>query len=441
MPDASSDEAVRDEAAGAPEQGRRRRLGRARGLLRRRAGLVAFLAVVGPGLITASADNDAQGITTYSLVGAKTGYALLWVLPLALLALVVTQEIGARIGLVTGKGLGALIRERFGVRPATLAMLLLLIANLATTAAEFAGVAAALEIFGVSRYISVPLAAVLVLVLVAKGGYRRVERVLLIGSAVFAAYIVSGFLAHPDWGSAFHGFTTPSFQKDPIFVLTAVGMVGTTITPWGQFFIQGYVVDKGLGPDDLAYERADVFLGQAAMGVVVFFIIIATAATVFATGGTIETAKDAALALEPLAGRFAETLFALGLLNASLMGANILPLSTSYAICEAFGFELGLDQYIREAPVFYGTIAFAIGFGALVVLIPGIPLVPILFVSAVVNAVLLAPILVYLYVLANDRDLMGDLRNKRLANVLTIGTIVLLIALTVVLVVVSIAAT
>jgi Mn2+/Fe2+ NRAMP family transporter len=419
-------------------QGRRR--GRARGLLRRRAGLVAFLAVVGPGLITASADNDAQGITTYSLVGAKTGYALLWVLPLALVALVVTQEIGARIGLVTGKGLGALIRERFGVRPAAVAMLLLLVANLATTAAEFAGVAASLEIFGVSRYISVPLAAILVLVVVAKGGYRRVERVLLIGSAVFAAYIIAGVLAHPDWTAAFQGFVTPSFEKDPIFILTAVGMVGTTVTPWGQFFIQGYVVDKGLGPDDLAYERADVFLGQLAMGVVVFFIIIATAATVFATGGSIVDAKDAALALEPLAGRFAETLFALGLLNASLMGANILPLSTSYAVCEAFGFELGLDRYIREAPVFYGMVAFTIGFGALVVLIPGVPLVPILFISAVVNALLLAPILVYLYVLANDRDLMGDLKNGRLANAATIATIALLILLTIALVVAALLA-
>lgn len=394
---------------------------------------MAFLAVVGPGLITASADNDAQGITTYSLVGARTGYALMWVLPLALAALVVTQEIGARIGIVTGKGLGALIRERFGVRPAALAMLMLLVANLATTAAEFAGIAAALEIFGVTKYLSVPIAAVLVLVLVAKGGYRRVERILLIGSAVFIAYIISGFMAHPDWGAAFNGLVTPSFNRDTIFVLTAVGMVGTTVTPWGQFFIQGYVVDKGLGPDDLRYERGDVFLGQIAMGTVVFFIIVATAATVFATGAKIVDAQDAARALEPLAGRFAETLFALGLLNASLMGAGILPLSTSYAICEAFGFELGLDQYIREAPVFYGTLAFAIVFGALVVLIPGIPLVPILFVSAVVNAVLLAPILVYLYLLANDRDLMGDLRNGRLANVLTIGTIVLLVSLTIVL--------
>jgi Mn2+/Fe2+ NRAMP family transporter len=396
-------------------------------------GLLAFLAVVGPGLITASADNDAQGITTYSLIGARTGYQLLWVLPLALVALVVTQEIGARIGIVTGKGLGALIRERFGVRPAAVAMLLLLVANLGTTAAEFAGIAASLEIFGVSKYISVPIAAVLVLLLVAKGGYRRVERVLLVLSAVYVAYVISGFLAHPDWGQAVHGLVTPSFEKSPIFVLTAVGMVGTTVTPWGQFFIQGYVVDKGLGPDDLRYERGDVYLGQAMMGVVVFFIIVATAATIHAAGGSIVDAKDAALALKPLAGRFAETLFAFGLLNASVMAAGILPLSTSYAVCEAFGFELGLDQPVREAPVFFGTIASSIGFGALVVLIPGVSLVPVLFASAVVNGVLLAPILGYLYLLANDRDLMGELRNGRLANVLTIITIVLLLVLTLVL--------
>jgi Mn2+/Fe2+ NRAMP family transporter len=419
-----------------PEEGR----GRARGLLRRRAGLLAFLAVVGPGLITASADNDAQGITTYSLVGARTGYTLLWLIPLAVVALVVTQEIGARIGLVTGKGLGALIRERFGVRPTAVAMLLLLVANLGTTAAEFAGIAASLEIFGVTKYLSVPIAAVLVLVLVAKGGYRRIERVFLALSAVYVSYVISGLLAHPDWSAAIHGLVSPEFQRDPLFVLTAVGMVGTTVTPWGQFFIQAYVVDKSLGPEDLRYERLDVFLGAAATATVIFFIVVATAATIFATGGSIGDAKDAALALEPLAGRFAETLFAFGLLNASLLAAGVLPLSTSYAICEAFGFEFGLDRYVREAPVFFGTIALSIGVGAVIVLIPGITLIPILFVSAVINGVLLAPILVYLYFLANDRELMGELRNGRVSNVLTLVTIVLLVILSVVLLVAGLAA-
>ncbi len=418
---------------------RREGRGRARGLLRRRAGLIAFLAVVGPGIIAASADNDAQGITTYSLVGARTGYGLLWLLIPAGIALVVTQEIGARIGMTTGKGLGALIRERFGVRPAATAMLLLLLANLGTTAAEFAGIAASLEIFGVSRYISVPVAAILVTVLVARGTFRRIERVFLALSAFYIAYVVSGLLAHPEWGKALDGFVTPSLSLTPTVLLVAVGMVGTTVTPWGQFFIQAYVVDKSLGPDDLRYERADVFIGTVMTAVVMFFIILATAATVFTRGGSIVDAKDAAVALEPLAGRFAEMLFALGLLNASFLAAGVLPLSTSYAVCEAFGFEFGLDEGVRDAPVFYGVFAFAILFGAGVVLLPGISLVPILFLSAVVNGVLLAPILVYLYVLANDPNLMGEYRNGRLANTLTIATIVMLVVLTLVLVGVGIA--
>jgi Mn2+/Fe2+ NRAMP family transporter len=319
-------------------------------------------------------------------------------------------------------------------------MLLLLVANLGTTTAEFAGIAAALEIFGVTKYLSVPIAALLVFWLVAKGGYRRIERVFLILSAVYVSYVISGILAHPGWGDAVHGLTTPSFEKNPIFVLTAVAMVGTTVTPWGQFFIQAYVVDKSLGPEDVRYERLDVFLGAIVTCVVIFFIIVATAATIHASGGSIVDAKDAALALEPLAGRFAETLFAFGLLNASLLAAGVLPLSTSYAICEAFGFELGLDEFVHEAPVFFGTIAFTIGVSVLVVLIPGVPLVPILFVSAVVNGVLLAPILGYLYVLANDKELMGELKNGRVANVLTVATIVLLVSLTIVLAVAALAA-
>ena len=431
---------IAGDSAGGSETNARRRVGRARGLLRRRAGLVAFLAVVGPGIVAASADNDAQGITTYSLVGARTGYTLLWLLLLAGLALVVTQEIGARIGLATGKGLGALIRERFGARLAAVAMLLLLMANLGTTAAEFAGIAASLEFFGVSRYISVPIAALLVTLLVARGSYKRIERVFLVLSAFYLAYVISGFLAHPDWGQAVDGLLTPTLPLTPTILLTAVAMVGTTVTPWGQFFIQAYVVDKSLGPDDLRYERLDVFIGTVMTTVVMFFIIVATAATIFASGGSIVDAKDAAVALEPLAGRFAGTLFALGLLNASFLAAGVLPLSTSYAVCEAFGFEFGLDERVHDAPVFYGVFSFAIVFGAGVVLLPGVSLVPILFLSAVVNGVLLAPILIFLFVLANDPDLMGEHRNGRLSNVLTIATIVLLIGLTIVLAAVGIAA-
>lgn len=414
-------------------------LKRARLRLVRRTGLIAFLAVVGPGLITASADNDAQGVTTYAVAGARTGYRLLWLLLLVTFSLAVIQEVGARLGVVTGKGLGALIRERYGVRTAAFVMLLLLVANLGTVAAEFAGIAVALDIFHVSKFISVPVAAVVVFILVARGSYRRIERMFLVLSAMYVAYIVSGFLAHPDWGTAIHNTVVPSFSATGAFMLAAVALVGTTVTPWGQFFIQAYVVDKGLGPDDLRYERADVFLGAFITDLIAFFIVVATAATVFATHGAINDAADAAIALRPLAGRFASTLFAFGLLNASFLAAGVLPLSTAYPICEAFGFEMGMDRGVREAPIFYGVFAFSIAFGAGIVLIPGAPLLGILYISAAINAVLLAPILWYTYRLANDRDLMGRHRNGRLANVLTGATIILLVVLTAVLLVASFA--
>jgi NRAMP (natural resistance-associated macrophage protein)-like metal ion transporter len=396
--------------------------------------LVAFLAVMGPGLISASADNDAQGITTYSIVGAKFGYELLWLAVVGMLALVVTQEVGARLGVVTGKGLAALIRERFGVRPAAAAMVLLLLANLGTTAAEFAGMAAAMEVFHVSRYIAVPLGAAFVTILILRGTYKRIQQVFIVMSLFYVSYVISGIMAHPDWHAALHGLVVPTIHTNSAFLLTAVAMVGTTVTPWGQFFIQAYVVDKALAPEDLRYERWDVAIGTTLTIVVLFFVVLATAATIWAHGGgAINDAADAAAALAPLAGSFAVTLFAFGLLNASLLAAGVLPLSSSYAICEAFGFEMGLDRGIREAPVFYGIFAGAIVLGAGFVLLPGISLVPVLFLSAAVNGVLLAPILIYLYVLANDEELLGEHRNGRLANVLLLGTITLLLGLTLVL--------
>lgn len=408
------------------------RRGRARGI-RGRTALLAFLAVVGPGLISAAADNDAQGITTYTLVGAHFGYELLWVTLIGGAALLVTQEAGARVGIVTGKGLSALVRERFGVRLATIAIVLLLVANLGTTAAEFAGIAAASGIYGVSRFVAVPVGAAVVMLLILRGSYKRIERVFIVMSLLLLGYVVSGILAQPDWNAAIHGLLVPTIQFNGSFLLAAVATIGTTVTPWGQFFIQAYVVDKALAPEDLGYERADVGIGTLATVTVLFFIVVAAAATVHATGGRINDAADAAAALEPLAGRFAADLFALGLLNASLLAAGVLPLATSYAVCEAFGFELGLDNAIRDAPVFYGIFIGAIVIGAGVVLLPGISLVPILFVSAAVNGVLLAPILIFLLVLANDRELMGDRRNGRVANVFTIATVVLLIGLTLVL--------
>ncbi len=408
--------------------------GRRGRLLRRGSLIVVFLGVLGPGLITASADNDAQGVTTYAQVGAQQGYRLLWLLLVITFSLAVTQEIGARMGIATGKGLAALIRERFGLRPAAWAMLLLLVANLGTTAAEFAGLAAACELFHISRFVSVPLGALLVFVLISRGTYRRVERVFLVLSVVYVVYIVSGLLAHPAWGSALRATVVPSYSPTAAFMLAAVGLVGTTVTPWGQFFIQAYVVDKGISAGKINYERADVFFGAFVTDFIAFFIVVATAATLYRHGlRDITSASQAAMALRPLAGRFAAILFGLGLLNASLLAACVLPLATAYPICEAMGFEMGVDKPVRQAPVFYGTFAFCILFGALVVLLPGASLIAILFFSAVLNGVLLAPLLIYLYVIANDEAIMGQFRNGRVANVLTLATIVLLIALTAVL--------
>lgn len=400
--------------------------------------MLGFLAVLGPGLITASADNDAQGITTYSLAGAQTGYRLLWLLILVVIALGVTQEMGARLGMATGKGLGALIRERFGVRAAAWAMGLLLIANLGTIAAEFAGIATALQIVNVPKYASVPISAAAVFMLIARGSYKRVERIFLVLSLVYLSYVISGVLANPDWGGAARNMIAPSVTPSRTFLLAAVTLVGTTVTPWGQFFIQAYVVDKGLTTEDLRYERADVFIGAFVTGFIAFFIIVAAAVTIFRTGARVNDAADLAAALRPLAGRFASILFGLGFLNASFLAANILPLATAYPICEAFGFELGVDRKIREAPVFYGVFASSIALGAGLVLLP-VPLLPILFLTAALNGVLLGPILIFVYRLCNDPEVVGAHVNGRIGNALSASTIALLLALTAMLFVFTVA--
>jgi NRAMP (natural resistance-associated macrophage protein)-like metal ion transporter len=409
-------------------EGGRRRL---RSLVRARAGIVPFLAVLGPGLIAASADNDAQGITTYTLAGARTGYSLLWLLVLVVIALAVTQEMGARVGMATGKGFGSLIRERFGVKRAAWAMVALLIANLGTIAAEFAGIATGFEIFHVSRFVSVPAAAVGVFLLVTRGSYKRVERVFLLLSLLYIAYIASGFLAHPDWGDAIHGAVVPSVDLSRTLLLAAATLVGTTVTPWGQFFIQSYIVDKGLTAEDLKYERADVFIGSTTTGIIAFFIIVAATVTLYAKGTPVSDASQLAEALRPLAGRFAATLFALGFLNASFLAACVVPLSTAYPVCEAFGLELGVDRKIREAPAFYAVFGISIVIGAGLVLLP-IPLLPVLFLTAALNGTLLGPLLIFLYKLCNDAELMGDLRNGRLGNALALAVIAMLLLLTVV---------
>lgn len=396
--------------------------------------LMGVLAIIGPGIITANADNDAGGISTYSTAGASYGYSLLWMLLLITFSLAVTQEMGARTGAVTGKGLAALIRERYGVKWTLFAMLATLAANLATTVAEFAGVAAAGELFGIPTWISVPIAAAFVWVLVVKWSFRSVEKVFLVLSAVYIAYPISGLIVHPPWGQVFQSMVTPTFQLDSGYILVFIATVGTTITPWGQFFIQSYVVDKGIGPREYPATRVDVLLGAFITDFVSFFIIVATASTLFARGIRISGAAEAALALEPIAGQFATYLFGVGLLNASLLAASILPLATSYTICEAFGWEAGVDRSWREAPIFHSLYLFAIVFGALVALIPGMPLFSVMLFSQDVNGILLAVVLVFAVRIASDKRVMGEYANGKVGNAIAWATTVGLIVLSLLLI-------
>lgn len=385
-----------------------------------------LLIVLGPGLVTGFADNDAGGITTYSIAGAQFGYGLMWSLLLTMLALGVTQEAGARLGLATGQGLGGLIRERFGVRWTAFAVFIMLAANLGTIVAEFAGIAAALSLFGVAPQISSVIAAAFVLTLLARGSFSRVQYgFLLVGIAVSISYAVSAALAHPDWGHAAIASVIPEFSLTGAYLLTLVGVVGTTITPWGQAFIQSYVADKGLGPKDLTASRIDVGLGSFLTNVVAAFIVVACAATIWTHGGAIESAADAALALGPLAGQSATVLFAVGLLAASLLGLAVVPLTSAYFACEAFGWESGVHWRWREAPVFYGLLAFFVGFSALFVIIPGLPLIEVLFVSQVFNGLLLPIILAFVMLISGDRSRLGSLAGGRVLQFLGWGITVL----------------
>lgn len=395
--------------------------------------LLIGLSIIGPGIVAAGAGNDAGGISTYSVVGARFGYSLLWMLAMITVLFILTQEMGARMGAVTGKGLGALIRERFGIRSTAFAMLTMLVANLATTVAEFAGIAAGLHLFGVSKTVSIPVAALAVWVLVTQWDFRKVEKVFLLISVVSLAYVASGLLTRPDWGDVTRGLV-PTFSLEPSYLAAFVATVGTTITPWGQFFVQAYVADKGVGMSDYRFTRLDVIVGVLASNVVSFFIIIACAATLHVRGIPVEGAADAAKALEPLAGSFAATLFGLGLVNASLLGASILPMSTSYAVCEAFGWEAGIDRRWRDAGHFYSIFTFVIAGGALLALLPAVPLFTIVLVAQVVNGVLLPVILVYVALIARDRSLMGEHANPSWLNAAAWAANVLLIGLSTVLV-------
>jgi Mn2+/Fe2+ NRAMP family transporter len=398
--------------------------------LRRWARISAVLAIIGPGIITANVDNDAGGIATYSQAGAAFGYSLLWTLIPITAALILVQEMCARMGVVTGKGLSDLIRERFGVKATFFVMLALLIANLGNTVAEFAGIAQSLEIFGISKYVSVPLAAVTVWLLVVKGTAKTVERIFLVACLVYVAYIISGVMAKPDWGAVALGSLRPTLALTGPSLTMVVTLVGTTIAPWMQFYLQSAVVEKGVRPEDYALSRLDVIIGCIVTDVVAFFIVLACGATIFKAGLQINDAKDAALALGPLAGKYASILFAFGLFNASLFAASILPLSTAYYVCEAFGWESGIDKRRDDAPQFYFLYTALIVVGAGLVLIPGLPLLKLMLLSQTANGVLLPFILVFMLLLAGDEKLMGRHRNGRWLQLASWITTVILVVLT-----------
>lgn len=390
--------------------------------------LIFFFSVIGPGIIAANADNDAGGISTYSIVGAQFGTQMLWVLFLITFSLAVTQEMGVRMGLVTRQGLGGVIRENFGLRWTAFAMLTMLIANLGTITAEFAGIASSFEIFNVSKYLTVPIAALVVWLILYKGSFKTAQKVFLIFSAFYLVYIINGFIIHPDFNVAFKSLITPTVEFTSPFLLAMIALIGTTITPWGQFFIQSFVVDKGLDLKHYKIEKAEVFAGAFITNIVSFFIIISTAATLYKYGIKVESAKDVAISLAPLAGRFAQALFAFGLFSASMLGAFILPVATAYAVCEAFGWEYGFNTTWQTGKIFYSIILFSIILPAVLVLIPGVSMLKVMILSQDINGILLPFILIFVMKIINNKRIMGEHVNSMVGNIiswLTIGGIIL----------------
>ncbi len=407
-------------------------------LRRLRHHFAVFFAVIGPGFITAMVDNDAGGIFTYSQAGARYGYLPLWTLAPITLLLVVTQEMCARMGAVTGKGLSDLIREEFGLRTTFFIMALLVLTNLTNVMANFAGVASSLELFGISRYLTVPAAAAGVWLLVVRGTYERVEKVFLIASAVYICYIISGVMVKPDWTQAAVYSVRPVLMLEPGYLTMLVGMVGTSVAPWMQFYLQAAVVEKGITAKDYVESRLEVIVGCVAMTVIAFFIIVACAGAIHDVAPRdIQDATDAALGLRPF-GQYAFLLFAIGLFNASLFAACILPLSTAYTVCEGLGFESGVNKGFREAPVFYWLFTLLIVIGGAVILLPGFPLVKMILLSQVINGALLPLVLIYMILLVNKDRLMKKWKNTRFYNVVGWASVVILIGLTVALVILSI---
>jgi NRAMP (natural resistance-associated macrophage protein)-like metal ion transporter len=397
-----------------------------------RTSIIIFFSVLGPGIITANVDNDAGGIFTYSVAGARYGYSLLWSLIPITVALIVVQEMVARMGVVTGKGLADLIREEYGFRTTFILMVVLLLTNWGNTVSEFAGLASGMSLFHVSRFISVPLGAMFVWLLVVRGTSRIVEKVFLTACFFYVSYLISGFMAHPTWKQAALGTFRPMVYFDADFLYIIIGLVGTTIAPWMQFYLQAAVVEKGIKLKNYKQSRWDVIIGCIIVDIVAFFIILACAATIFESGHQrINNAADAALALKPLAGSAASALFAFGLCNASLFAASILPLATAYTVCEGLGFESGIDKRLHEAPVFYSLYTGLIILGAIaVLLLSEIKQVPIMLFSQVANGILLPFILIFMLRLCNREDLMGSYRNSRAFNIIAWTTCVVIIVLT-----------
>lgn len=398
--------------------------------------LLMGLSIIGPGIIAGTADNDAGGITTYSVVGASFGYKMLWILFVITFILAITQEMGARLGLVTGKGLAALIRENFGIKITTFVVVITFLANWTNILAEYAGISSVADLYGVPRYIVIPIAAILISFLVYKGSFRIVQKVFLTSSLLFFAYVIAGFMAHPDWSQALHGTFVPQIEFTPTFLYTAVALIGTTITAWGQFFVQSYFVDKGGSAEHLKYARADVFVGSFWTNFVAFFIVIATAATVYKAGIVIQDAGQAAKALEPLAGAFAKHLFAWGLLNASMLGLAVVSMTSSYLVTEAFGWEGRVDLK-KESPSFYKLFAFCIFSTAAAMFIPGLPLLTILVGSQMLNTFVLPILFVAILILLNKKSLMGKYKNGWFANIVSWLSVAFILGMSVLLVVMT----
>ncbi|MGQ9618715.1 MAG: NRAMP family divalent metal transporter [Candidatus Aminicenantia bacterium] len=395
--------------------------------------ILIFFSVMGPAFITSTADNDAGGIATYATAGAQEGYGLLWALFLITISLAVVQEMNSRMGIVTGQGLGGLIREKFGVKLTLLALSLLLIANIFVTVSNFSGVAAGFELLGIPRYISVPISAFLIFRIITIGHYKKIEKIFLLSTFFYFSYVISGFLAKPEWDDVWKGFI-PSFKSSSEYLILLIAMIGTTITPWMQFYLQGSIADKRVKLSHIKYSATEVYIGSFFTDFIAFFIIVATAANLFKNGIKINSAGEAALALAPLAGKYCFFLFAIGLINASVLASAILPLSTSYAICEAFGWESGLDKKFKDAPVFFSILIAVIFLGSAVVLNPKLDLIKVMLISQTTNGILLPLILIFMIIIINDKKIMGNYRNNFVQNVISFLTAGSLIILTLVLI-------